>query len=157
MASIDKRPDGRYQARWRAGPQKTRHFDRKGDADRFLDVIRGDIAHALYVDPAGGRTLFQEYAEQWRVGQVHRPSAATQCETYVRLHAYPTLGRRPIGPIRRSEIQAWVKKLSEKLAPGSVEFVYRWVATIFKAAVGDRLIAASPCIRIALPNKLDTQ
>jgi hypothetical protein len=52
MASIDKRPDGRYQARWRAGPQKTRHFDRKGDADRFLDVIRGDIAHALYVDPA---------------------------------------------------------------------------------------------------------
>jgi hypothetical protein len=47
--------------------------------------------------------------------------------------------------------------LSEKLAPGSVEFVYRWVATIFKAAVGDRLIAASPCIRIALPNKLDTQ
>ena len=28
------------------------------------------------------------------------------------------------------------------LAPGSVELVYRWVSTIFKAAVGDRLIAA---------------
>ena len=49
--------------------------------------------------------------------------------------------------------QAWVKKL----APGSVGLVYRWVATTFKAAVGDRLIAASPCIRIALPKKLDTQ
>jgi len=44
-----------------------------------------------------------------------------------------------------------------RLAPGSVELVYRWVATIFKAAVGGRLIAASPCIRIALPKKLDTQ
>ena len=90
-------------------------------------------------------------------GQVHRPSAATQCETYFRLHAYPTLRRRPIGAIRRSEIQAWVKKLSKNLAPGSVEFAYRRVITIFEAAVGDRLIAASPCIRIALPNKLDTQ
>ena len=158
MASIDKRPNGRYRARWReypGGPQKTRHFDRKGDADRFLDAIRGDIAHGLYVDPAGGRTLFMEYAEQWRVGQVHRLSRATQCETYLRIHAYPTLGRRPIGAVRRSEVQAWVKKLSDKLAPGSVELVYRWVATIFKAAVGDRIIAASPCIRIALPKKLD--
>ena len=48
MASIDKRPDGRYRARWReypGGPQKTRQFNRKGDADRFLDGIRGDLAH----------------------------------------------------------------------------------------------------------------
>ena len=47
--------------------------------------------------------------------------------------------------------------MSEKLAQGSVELVYRWVATTVKAAVGDRLIAASPCIRIALPKKLDPQ
>ena len=160
MASIDKRADGRYRARWReypGGPQKTRQFDRKGDADRFLDAVRGDLAHGMYIDPAGGRTLFRDYAEQWRVGQVHRRSTATQCETYLRVHAYPALGRRPLGAIRRSEVQAWVKKLSERLAPGSVEVAYRWVATILKAAVGDRLIAASPCIRIALPKKLDTE
>ena len=79
MASIDKRPDGRYRARWReypGGPQKTRQFARKGDADRFLDAIRGDLAYGVYVDPAGGRTLFQDYAEQWRTGQVHRASTA---------------------------------------------------------------------------------
>jgi integrase len=98
-----------------------------------------------------------EYAELWRAGQVRRPSTATQCETNLRVHAYPTLGRRPIGAVRRSEVQAWVKKLSDKLAPGSVELTYRWVATIFKAAVDDRMIAASPCIRIALPKKLDTE
>src|ERR1700734_201384 len=160
MASIDKRADGRYRARWReypGGPQKTRQFDRKGDAERFLDGIRGDLARGLYVDPAGARTLFRDYAEAWRAGQVHRPSTTVQAESYLRLHAYPTLGRRPIGSIRRSEIQAWVKTVSSTLAPGSVEIVYRWVATIFKAAVGDRLIAASPCIRIALPKRADTE
>jgi integrase len=160
MASIDKRPDGRYRARWReypGGPQKTRQFARKVDAQRFLDGIRGDLAHGLYVDPAGGRVLFQEYAEQWRAGQIHRSTTAAQAETYLRCHAYPGLGRRPIGAIRRSEIQAWVKDRSTVLAPGSVELVYRWVATIFKAAVGDRLIASSPCVRIALPQRGDTE
>ncbi len=160
MASIDKRADGRYRARWReypGGPQKTRQFARKGDAQRFLDAIRGDLAHGVYVDPAGGRTQFGEFAEKWRVAQVHRPNTVTQLESYLRLHAYPTLGRRALGDMRRSEIQAWVKQLTAVLAPGSVVLVYRWVATIFKAAVGDRLIASSPCMRIALPKCNDAE
>jgi len=111
----------------------------------------------VYVSPAGDRTLSRDYAEAWRSGQVHRPSTTIRVESYLRLHAYPTLGRRPIGSIRRSETQSWVKTVSPALAPGSVEIVYRWVATIFKAAVGDRLIAASPCIRIALPKRADTE
>lgn len=85
MASIDKRPDGGYRARWReypGGPQKTRQVARKGDAQLFLDAIRGDLAHGLYVDPAGGRTLFRDYAEEWRSTQVHRSGTATQIETY---------------------------------------------------------------------------
>ena len=92
MASIDKRPNGRYRTRWReypGGPQKTGHFDRKGDAKQFLDGVRGDLAHGLDIDPAGARTLFRDYAEAWRAGQVHRPSTAAQAETYLRLHAYP--------------------------------------------------------------------
>lgn len=154
MASIDKRPDGTYRTRWReypGGPQKTRSFSRKADAERFLDTIRGDLARGTYIDPADAKVPFQTYAEEWRVAQLHRASTATQCETYLRVHAYPLLGHRPLGAIRRSEIQAWVKNRSAVLAPGSVELVYRWVATIFKAAVGDRLIPVSPCDRIALP------
>jgi len=142
-------------ARVPGAPQKTKQFRRKKDAELFLDAIRGDLAHGRYVDPAGGLTLFRDYAEQWRAGQVHRPSTAAQAESYLRLHAYPFIGHRPIGSIRRSEVQAWVKGRSEVLAPGSVEVVYRWVAAIFKAAVGDQLIGASPCNRIALPKRED--
>jgi cytochrome b involved in lipid metabolism len=94
MASIDRRPDGHYRARWRehpGGAQKVRHFAKKGDVERFPDAIRGDIAHGMYVDPAGGRTLFQEYAEQWRAAEVHRSRTVEQVESYLRLHAYPYL------------------------------------------------------------------
>ena len=107
MGSIDRRADGRHRARWReypGGPQKTRQFARKGDAERFLDGVRGDLAHGLYVDPSGGRTLFRDYAEQWRAIQVHRSGTTAQVETYLRLHAYPALGNRQLGALRRSDI-----------------------------------------------------
>ena len=156
MASIDKRPGGRYRARWRAypgAPQKTRHFTKKADAERFLDGIRGELARGLYIDPDGGRMRFREYAEQWRAAQIHRPSTAAPAETYLRVHAYPFLGNRELGSVRRGEIQAWVKQRSEVLAPSSVEVVYRWVATVFKSAVADRLIPSSPCVNVKLPKK----
>ncbi len=75
MASIGKRADGRYRARWRehpGGPQKTRQFGRKVDADRFVDTIRGDLARGVYIDPADAKILFRTYAEEWRAGQLQR-------------------------------------------------------------------------------------
>ena len=39
MASIDRRPNGKWRARWReypGGPQRARHFPRKIDAEQFL-------------------------------------------------------------------------------------------------------------------------
>lgn len=86
---------------------------------------------------------------------MHRASTAEQCEIYLRRHCYPVLGHRPIGQIRRSEVQGWVKGMSANLAPRSVEVAYRWGATVFRSAVADRLISASPCIRIALPKPED--
>ncbi len=44
MASIDKRPNGKWRARYRVhpgGPQRSNHFDRKTDAERFLTRIQG--------------------------------------------------------------------------------------------------------------------
>ena len=157
MASIDRRPNGRYRARWReypTGPQQTRTFDRKADAQRFLDGVSGDLVRGVYVSPAGGRIKFQDYAEEWRAGQVHRPSTTVQIESYLRRHAYPTLGAKPLGSIRRADLQAWVKDRSGVLSPGSVELIYRWVSTIFKAAVADRLIPSTPCVGVKLPPRV---
>jgi integrase len=69
----------------------------------------------------------------------------------LRFHVLPRFEDRPIGSIRRSEIQAFVKELSTKMQPSTVEVVYRHLASIFKSAVADRIIAASPCDRISLP------
>jgi len=159
MGSVKKRPDGMWRARYRddAKHEHARHFRRKIDAERWLSTVEADMLRGTYVDPRAGRMSFREYAEQWRVGQVHRPTTQAQLETHLRRHAYPYFGDRPINSVRSSELQAWVRRLSvlvdgkAMLAPATVEVVYRYVSAIFKAAVSDRLIVASPCGGIRLP------
>jgi integrase len=93
----------------------------------------------------------QTYAEQWRASQVHRPTTAAQVETNLRRTVYPTLGTRPLGAIRPSEVQAWVSGRAEALSPGTVRLVFRYLSALFRAAVADRIITVSPCTGVKLP------
>ena len=152
MAHIQKR-NGRWHARWREtnGREKAVVFDRKADAERWLDNVRGDFVPGTYVDPGAGRELFHEVAERWLSIQVHRPTTAAQVRSNFDNHVLPAFGDRPIGTIRPSEVQAWVRDLTSRLAPGTVEVIYRYLAAVFRAAVEDRVIAVSPCRGVKLP------
>jgi integrase len=143
----------RWQARWRDGDgrQRKQNYDRRADADRALATVKVDLPRGSYVDPRAGRVTFRIRGEQWRAAQVHRATTAAQVETHLRRHVYPTFGDRALGSIRPSEIQAWVRRLEQDLAPSTIGVVYSFVAGIFRAAVRDRLIAASPCVDIRLP------
>jgi Phage integrase central domain len=155
MASIARRPDGQWRARYRdaAGKEHSKHFARKTDAQRWLDEVTTAVVTGQYVDPRSGRVTFREYAELWRSAQVHRPSTQEHVEERLRRrrHVYPVLGDPPLSSIRPSHIQAWVKSLTEQLAPSTAVVVHRIVSSIFRAAVRDRVIAYSPCDGIKLP------
>lgn len=60
---------------------------------------------------------------------------------------------RPIGSIRLTEIQAWVRRRSDILAPSTVEVVYRIFSAILADAVADRVIAHNPAKGVKLPRK----
>ena len=156
----DPRPGSRsWMARWRDpnGSQRAKSFPRKVDADRFLASTTHGMHSGSYVDPAGGRTTFGEYAKTWRTGQVHRASSAAHVETMLRRHAYPAFGSRTLSSIRPSEVQSWVRRLSTwsddraALAPSTVGVVHGLVAAVFEAAIRYRLLSASPCEGVKLP------
>jgi len=153
VASIAKRPDGRWRARYRdaAGKEHSKHFDRKTDAQRWLDEVTAAIVTGQYVDPRSGRITFREYAERWRATQVHRLTTQDYIEGNLRRNAYPVLGDKPLSSIRPSEVQAWVKGMTDRLAPSTVGVVHGVVSGIFRVAVRDRLIVANPCDRTRLP------
>lgn len=153
MASIAKRADGSWRARYRdsGNREHAKHFDRKTDAQRWLNEVTASVVTGQYVDPAAGRQTLREYAESWRAIQVHRPTTQAHVETMLRRHVYPRLGDRALASLRPSDIQTLVKSLSLELQPSTVRVVHRILAGILKSAVRDRRIASNPCEGTRLP------
>ncbi|ACZ31091.1 integrase family protein [Xylanimonas cellulosilytica DSM 15894] len=155
MASIKARPDrgGKWEAQYRdaSGRRHRRQFDRKRDAEKWIDEVTAAVVTGTYVDPKAGRMTFREYADHWRSVQVHRESTADQIERNFRNHVYPVLGDKQLASILRSDVQGLVKKLSMTLAPATVSVIYRHVSSVLKAAVADRKLATSPCVGVSVP------
>ena len=153
MASIKRREDGRWRARYRddAGKEHARHFGRKTDAQRWIDETTAAVVTGQYVDPKAGRMTVREYATTWQAAQVTREHTTRNTDVALRLHVLPTIGDRPLASVRPSDMQALVKTLSATLAPGTVGQVYKVAGRMFAAAVDDRVIVASPCHRVRLP------
>ena len=143
--SVGKLTSGKYKARYRdaAGKEHAQTFALKKRADEWERQQRAALSRGDHIDPTAGRMLFKDYAEAWRKMQQHGERSAAKCESDLRIHAYPTFGSRRLGTIRPSEVTAWYGGL--ELAAVSKRNVYAWLVSIFRAAVQDRLIAASPC------------
>jgi integrase len=143
----------RWQARWRdeAGAQRKQNFSRKIDAERHLAGVKVDLLRGVYVDPSAGKLTFRAYAERWRSGQVHRATTRAYVETMLRRHAFPVLGGRALSSVRPSDVQAWVKGMTDSLAASTVGIVHGVASGIFRAAVRDRLIVSNPCEGTRLP------
>lgn len=153
MASITRRKDGAWRARYRdeTGKEHSRHFKRKKDGQLWLDEVTASIVTGTYVGPKAGRTPFRVYAEEWRKNQVFRPSTATGVELALKKRVYPVIGDMPLDTIKPSQIQALVRRLTDVYAPRTVTVTYSYVSSIFKAAVLDRKIPRTPCEQIKLP------
>ena len=57
----------------------------------------------------------------------------------------------PLARIDHTSVQQWITALGEGLAPATVAQCHRIMSAVMRAAVWDRLIAASPCEGIRLP------
>ncbi|GAA4138342.1 site-specific integrase [Streptomyces tunisiensis] len=159
MVNIQKRPNGKWRARYRDldGKEHARHFDRKLDAQRWLDEVTTSIVTGQYVDPRAGRTAFETYAKKWEESLIASEAGERITDNALRLHLVPALGSRAMAAIRRNDLQVLFKSLSELLGPGSVRNVYDVLVRLMTAAVEDKVIAVSPCRRITLPPMPDEE
>ncbi len=158
MASIRKRtdrPSKPWQARYRdpSGRERSQHFARKVDAERWLATMRADVVRGQWIDPAGRRTLFATWAERVFSATVDlRPSTRARDESYYRNHVEPTFGSMPLGAIDHLTVREWIAALAASgLAPATVHKCHQVLAKVMRAAVDAALIAASPCERQSLP------
>jgi integrase len=144
----------RWRVRWvdpQTGETRTELFERKVDAERHDVNMHADISRGRYIDPRAGQITVAEYADRWRGMQLHRDSTADMVERALRLHIVPVLGHHAMADVRAGHVRGWVKATAENLSASTVHLTYSYVKSMFAAAVTDRIIAASPCVGIRLP------
>lgn len=153
MASIKRRADGVWRARYRdeAGREHARHFQRRVDAQRWLDEITTSVVAGSYVDPKAGAITFGDFYQGWAARQVWAPGTVKAME--LAAGSAPFAGAE-IRTIRRSHVEAWIKTMVVAgLAPGTVRTRFNNVRAVFRAAHRDRVIGSDPCEAVVLPRR----
>jgi integrase len=154
MASIAKRPDGHWRARYRdaKGEEHARHFSRKVDAQAWLDSVTTAVQIGMYVDPNKGKLTIGDWATRWLDGQAHlKPSTHERYAGILREHILTQWSAVRLVDISHADVQAWVTRLSARRSPATVRKVHRVLSLILKTAVKDGRLARNPAADINLP------
>lgn len=144
----DKAWRGAY--RDEAGKQHTKSFKRQIDAKRWVATEEAKVVRGDWVNPAAGKATFAAFYADWSPRQVWLSSTRENADMAV---AGATFGDMPLRSIRRSHVEAWVKKMSTDLAATTIDTRFTIIRGVFRAAVADRLIPSDPTIGVVLPRK----
>lgn len=154
MASITKRPNGSWRARYRDadGKEHARHFPRKLDAQRWLDTVTASVVRGDYVDPKTAKLTVADWCATWLHGYgTNRPSTVRQARSHVK-HIVAAFGNRPLNQLRPSEVRAWTVKLKgDGLADSTVYALHSRLGQIMTDAVHDGIVPRSPVSRRTSP------
>jgi integrase len=149
--NIAKRPNGKWRARYRddAGNERARHFDRKVDAQRWLDHVTASVVAGTYADPNAGKVTFAAYFGEWSVRQVWVPGTLLAMSLAARSVPFT---EKPMKLVRRSDVEGWIKSMDAAgLAPGTIKTRYVNVRSVFRAARNDKVIGNDPTDGVRLP------
>jgi integrase len=153
MASIQKRPNGSWRARYRdnEGKEHAKHFERKIDAQKWLNGVTAAVVTGTYVDPSAGKVSLESYYRVWAARQIWETGTHRAMDLSVRTCAFVDSELRQV---RRSHVESWIKAMSAAgLAPLTIHGRVRNVRSVLRAAVRDRVIASDPSEGVSLPRK----
>ena len=135
----------RWKARYRdpRGRQRSKSFDRKSDAERFLASVVTDIGRGDWIDPRRGRETFGEWADAWWATTVHlRASTRRGYATALNARVRPHFDRTPIGSIDRPAVKEFVAELK---ARGLASKTIANTALVLRLVLQEAVEAGSLC------------
>lgn len=151
MASIQKRPDGVWRARYRdeTGREKSGHFKRKIDAQKWLDGITTSVVTGTYVDPKAGKVTLASFYAGWAERQVWETGTFRSMGLAVRTCTFTDV---ELGSLRKSHVETWVKSMVKAgLMPSTIKTRFRNVGSVLRGAVADKIIGTDPSAGVTLP------
>ena len=146
----------RYRVRYRKPDHSStdkRGFKTKSEARTFLASVELSKARGEYIDASAANVTVGDLGIRWLAGLTMKPSSARVLEIAWRVHVAPVWGATPVGGVRHSDVQAWVKKLGAVRGPTTVLRAYGVLAGILDVAVRDRRLSSNPARGVSLPRK----
>jgi integrase len=155
MGWTTKTDAGRWKAAYRDPARKIRSktFDRKVDAERWIRSMESSIDVGAYVDPAAGRMPLATFFERYLASAVHlRPKTRETYASIAKIHIVPQLGWRPIAQISRLDVETWLAGLIQAGAsPARAAGAHRVLRLVLAAAERGDLIARNPARGVKPP------
>jgi integrase len=144
-----------WRARYRApdGRERSKTFQRRPDAERFITTVEGRKLRREWTDPQLARTRYGDWLLQWlKTERGLRPSTKARDDSYFTNYILPRFRQVPVGAIEQLDARGWVADLSASgLAAATVRKAYQLFAKTMQAAVDSGLIPRTPCRGITLP------
>lgn len=150
-ASISRRDDGRWRARYRDedGKEHARHLRQRQDAQHWIGIAAAAVVTGQNVDPKAGRVTFASFYREWSTRQVWETTTLNAMALSVRTVTFAAV---PLNRIQRSHVEQWVKVMAEAgLKPGTIRTRTNNVRAVLRAAVRDRVIALDLSAGVTLP------
>lgn len=152
--------DGRGK-RWRAryvddaGQERSQAFDRKVDAQAWLNEITAKLTTGTYVPPKAGQVTVATVYASWSASQGHvSPKTAATRKSVWGSRVQPLWGNVPVADVKTSAIRAWVAKMvTDGVGVPGIENAFGLLRQVLGAAVEDRRIPRNPCEGVRLPKR----
>jgi integrase len=155
MSSVHKQPNGRWRARYRdaCGKSRSKTFDRRADAQRFLDDMSTDVRRGTWIDPRAQRISFDEWADRWwRSTTKLRPTTRRGYWGAYARHVLPYFSGRWIADIDYMDVEMFIAdRIDAGLSPKYVRQCVSIVSLIMRAGVRSNLRHDNPAADHHIP------
>lgn len=146
---------GPWKAEYRdaAGKRHSKSgFATKAEGVAWVSEQLSGVRKGRHIAPSSGRVTVAEWHDEWWEARVaERTSLATDAGR-IKKYILPRWGEHPLGAIRHTAVQGWVKELQKGgLAPATVRSIYQLFSSMLDAARKSDLIADNPARGVKLP------
>jgi integrase len=137
------------------GCENSRSFERRVEAQAWLDEITASQVTGAYVAPKAGRITVRELHAKWvdTQGHLKETTASTRSYTWT-THVEPRWALVAAADVHTSAIRAWVQELAAAgTGVSTIENAVSVLRQVLEMAVEDRRIARNPCAGLKLPRR----
>ena len=161
MASIKRRPDGSWRARYRdnLGVERAGHFKTRAAAQSWLDSKTAQLVTGTHVEERRGKVTLGTWADEWMLGRVHlKPKTIAGYESLLKTRIRPTWDSVRLAAITHADVVAWVAAMRNAgLSASRVRQSYHLLHSMLDDAVLDRRLPSNPSDHVDLPRMPRTE